>query len=92
MTNDQSINETLDVIRRALEDDNAADLKENVLVLNRKVNSDGTINIIEDKKIQKEEIKKILDDTITNILEKNLDIWLEKKLNIYLKKYLDKNK
>ena len=46
MSNDQSIKETLDVIRRALEDDDSSlDLKENLLILNHKVNDDGTINI-----------------------------------------------
>ena len=45
MSNDKSIKETLDVIRRALEDEDSIDLKEDLLILNQKVNDDGTINI-----------------------------------------------
>ena len=86
MTKDQSIKETLDVIRRALEDENVSDFKKYVLVLNKKVNNDGTINTIENNKFKNEEIVKILDDKITNILEKNLDKLLKKKMDIYFKK------
>ena len=50
MSNDQTIKETLDVIRRALEDDESIDLKEDLLILNRKVNDDGTVNIIKQEK------------------------------------------
>ena len=32
MTDDQSIKETLDVIRKALEDDNVTNLKENIFM------------------------------------------------------------
>ena len=40
MSNDQSIKETLDVIRRALEDDDSPlDLKDDLLILNRKINN-----------------------------------------------------
>ena len=60
MSNDQSIKETLDVIRRALEDDDfPLDLKEDFLILNRKVNDDGTINIINNDSINKEDVRKI---------------------------------
>ena len=91
MTNDQSIKETLNVIRRALEDDNiSSDLKEDLLILNHKVNDDGTINIINNDSINKEDVKKILDEKINQILEKHFDKWLEKKLPYYLKNYLEK--
>ena len=91
MSNDQSIKETLDVIRRALEDDDSSlDLKEDLLILNRKVNDDGTINIINNDSINKEEVRKILDEKINQILEKHFDQWLEKKLPYYIKNYLEK--
>ena len=91
MSNDQSIEETLDVIRRALEDDNPSlDLKEDLLILNRKVNDDGTINIINNDSINKEDVRKILDEKINQILEKHFDQWLEKKLPYYIKNYLEK--
>jgi len=91
MSNDQSIKETLDVIRRAIEDDDSSlDLKENLLILNHKVNDDGTINIINNDSINKEDVRKILDEKIYQILEKHFDQWLEKKLPYYIKNYLEK--
>ena len=79
MSNDQTIKETLDVIRRALEDDKSTDLKEDLLILNRKVYDDGTVNIINDKSVNKEDVKKILDEKINQIFENHFDKWLEKK-------------
>ena len=91
MSNDQSIKETLDVIRRALEDDDSSlDLKDDLLILNRKINDDGTINIINNDSINKEDVRKILDEKINQILEKHFDQWLEKKLPYYIKNYLEK--
>ena len=91
MTNDQSIKETLDVIRRALEDDNiSSDLKKDLLILNHKVNDDGTINIINNDSINEKNVKKILDEKINQIFEKHFDKWLEKKLPHYIKKFLEK--
>ena len=90
MTNDQSIKETLDVIRRALEDDDSSlDFKEHLLILNQKVNDDGTINIINNDPINEVNVKKILDKKIKQILENHLDQWLEKKLPYYIKNYLE---
>ena len=91
MSNDQSIKETLEVIRKALEDDDSSlDLKEDLLILNQKVNEDGTINIINNDSIKKEDVKKILDEKIKQILENHFDQWLEKKLPYYIKNYLEK--
>ena len=78
MSNDQSIKETLDVIRRAIEDDDSSlDLKENLLILNHKVNDDGTINIINNDSINKEDVRKILDEKINQILEKHFFLIFE---------------
>ena len=91
MSNDQSIKETLDVIRRALEDDDSPlNLKDDLLILNHKVNDDGTINIINNDSINKDDVRKILDEKINQILEKHFDKWLEKKLPYYIKNYLEK--
>ena len=91
MSNDQSIKETLDIIRRALEDDDSPlDIKDDLLILNHKVNDDGTINIINKDSINKEDVRKILDEKINQILEKHFDQWLEKKLPYYIKNYLEK--
>ena len=91
MSNDQSIKETLEVIRKALEDDDSSlNLKEDLLILNQKVNEDGTINIINNDSIKKDDIKQILDEKLNQIFEKHFDSWLEKKLPHYIKNYLDK--
>ncbi|MBS57072.1 MAG: hypothetical protein CMP16_04280 [Rickettsiales bacterium] len=89
MNNEESIKETLDVIRRALEDETSSDSKPDVLILNRKVNDDGTVDIIKDISAKKEDINNILDDKINKIFEKHLDLWLEEKLPLYIKKYFE---
>jgi len=90
MSEDKSIKETLDVIRRALEDEDSNNVDKNILILNRRVNKDGTINVIKDKDITKDEVRKILDEKIQYIFEKYFDQWLEKKLPAYIDKYLQK--
>ena len=50
MNTNNSINESLEVIRRALEDeknDKNEDLSSNILILNQKVNNDGTIKLLQ---------------------------------------------
>jgi len=58
MPEQQSIKDTLDVIRKALEDDESSleEIKDNVLILNKLVKKDGTINVIEDNSLTKSEI------------------------------------
>jgi len=90
MSEDKSIKETLDVIRRALEDEDTSNNENQVLILNRKVNQDGTINIIKNSDISTEEINKIIDEKIYHLIEKNLDKWLENKMPEYIEKYLKK--
>ena len=91
MPEDKSIKETLDVIRRALEDDETTNEENQVLILNRKVNQDGTIKVIKNSNISTDEINKIIDEKIFRLIEKNLDKWLENKMPEYIEKYL-KNK
>ena len=64
MSEQQSIKDTLDVIRKALEDDESSleEIKDNVLILNKLVKEDGTIDVIEDNSLTKSEIKEILED------------------------------
>ena len=59
------------------------------MILNRKVNDDGTVDIIKDISTKKEDINNILDDKINKIFEKHLDLWLEEKLPLYIKKYFE---
>ena len=91
MNNDQSIKETLDVIRRALEDENSPEIKNNILLLNKQVNDDGTVKNVENNYIDTQNVNKILEEKINNIFERKIDDWLKKNLNNYIKKHI-KNK
>ena len=91
MTNNDSIKDTLDVIRRALEDESDFSQKnDNVLILNKKVNEDGTVKIL-NKTVDLNEINKLIDKKLTEILEKKMNNMLETQLPIILDNYF-KNK
>ena len=80
MSNNESIKDTLDVIRRALEDkDNFTEKNENILILNKKVNDDGTVKLLN----QSNEI-----NAINNVIDKKLDDLMEKKMTTMLKNQL----
>ena len=91
MTKDESIKDTLEVIRRALEDDNTKDQNDSILILNRKVNNDGTINIIKKDQSDIDEINNIIDKKINFIFEEKFDKWLDKRLPNILDKYKKNN-
>lgn len=88
-SDNKSIKQTLNVIKRALEDTetNQKDADDNVLILNQLINEDGTINIIEDQIIQKEEIKKILENKLSEVFDQKFEKWLDKNLPHYLEKH-----
>jgi len=91
MSNNESIKDTLDVIRRALEDENAfSQNNENVLILNKKVNDDGTVKLL-DQPDDVNEINKVIDKKLNDLLEKKMNSMLEKQLPIILDNYF-KNK
>ena len=91
MTNNDSIKDTLDVIRRALEDESDFSQKnDNVLILNKKVNEDGTVKIL-NKTVDLNEINKLIDKKLSEILEKKMNNMLETQLPIILDNYF-KNK
>ena len=52
MSKDQSIKETLDVIRRALEDDDTKEFQNDVLILNKQVIDDGTVQRLSENKFR----------------------------------------
>ena len=80
MSNNESINDTLDVIRRALEDkDDFTEKNDNILILNKKVNDDGTVKLLN----QSDEI-----NAINNVIDKKLDDLMEKKMTAMLKNQL----
>ena len=80
MSNNESIKDTLDVIRRALEDkDDFTEKNDNILILNKKVNDDGTVKLLN----QSDEIS-----AINNVIDKKLDDLMEKKMTAMLKNQL----
>ena len=94
MPQQQSIKDTLEVIRKALEDDDSPDLidlNENILVLNKLIKDDGTINIIENSNLSKEDTLNILNKKLDEQFEKYFNKWLDNNLPKYLEKFI-KNK
>ena len=90
-SSNDSIKDTLDVIRRALEDENDFSQKnDNVLILNKKINDDGTVKFL-DKSNDLNEINNIIDEKLTDLLEKKMTEMLEKKIPVILDNYF-KNK
>ena len=91
MSNNESIKDTLDVIRRALEDnDDFTQKNENVLILNKKVNDDGTVKLLN----QSEDINainKVIDKKLNDLIESKMTSMLENQLPIILDRYF-KNK
>ena len=95
MSEQESIKQTLDVIRKALEDEdnpNIQEINDNILILNKKVKDDGTIDLIEDTKLSKSETTMILNKKLDQVFEKYLTKWLDRKAPSYLDKYLNNKK
>ena len=95
MSEQESIKQTLDVIRKALEDEDSPNIQEindNILILNKKVKDDGTIDLIEDTKLSKSETTMILNKKLDQVFEKYLTKWLDRKAPSYLDKYLNNKK
>ena len=95
MTEQQSIKNTLKVIREALESDdipNKEQIDENILILNKLVKGDGTVDIIDSAKLNKKEIIDTLNNKLDNVFEKYLTQWLDKNLPQYLENYFTKKK
>lgn len=91
MSDNESIKDTLDVIRRALEDETEFSKKnDNVLMLNKKVNDDGTVNLLNQSE-DFNEVNKIIDKKLNDLLEKKMNSMLESQLPQILDNYF-KNK
>ena len=92
MSNNESIKDTLDIIRRALEDENDFPKKnENILILNKKINDDGTVNILNDSKDDLNEINRVIDKKLNDIFDRKMSNLLKNDLPSILDKYF-KNK
>ena len=91
MSNNESIKDTLDVIRRALEDkDDFTEKNENVLILNKKVNDDGTVKLL-NQSDDINAINRVIDKKLDDLMEKKMATMLENQLPIILDNYF-KNK
>ena len=92
MNTKNSINESLEIIRRALEDetnDTNKDLSSNILILNQKVNSDGTIKLLQKDDDTNREINNIIDQKISYLVENKIEKILDEKIPTLLKNYFD---
>jgi len=91
MSNNESIKDTLDVIRRALEDkDDFTEKNDNILILNKKVNDDGTVKLL-NQSDEINAINKVIDKKLDDLMEKKMTTMLENQLPIILDNYF-KNK
>ena len=91
MANNESIKDTLEVIRRALEDENDFDAKnDNVLILNKKINDDGTVKMLGQSN-DIDEVNNVIEKKLSDLLEKKMSNMLENQLPNILDKYF-KNK
>ena len=92
MNKKNSINESLELIRRALEDEkdlSNKDLSSNILTLNQKVNSDGTIKLIKKNADMNIEINNIIDQKLSYLVETKIEKILDEKIPELLKNYYD---
>ena len=92
MKTKNSINESLEVIRRALEDEKSIpdkDLSSNILILNQKVNSDGTIKLLQKDDDINREINDIIDQKLSHLVENKIEKILDEKIPTLLKNYFD---
>ena len=92
MNTKNSINESLEIIRRALEDernDTNKDSSSNILILNQKVNSDGTIKLVQKDHDINNEINNIIDQKLSYLVESKIEKILDEKIPQLLKNYFD---
>ena len=91
MSNNESIKDTLDVIRRALEDkDHFTETNDNILILNKKVNDDGTVKLL-NQTDEINQINEVIDKKLNELVENKMTDVLQDKLPKILDNYF-KNK
>jgi len=92
MSNNESIKDTLDVIRRALEDkDHFTETNDNILILNKKVNDDGTVKLL-NQTDEINQINEVIDKKLNELVEKKMTDVLQDKLPIILDNYFNNKK
>ena len=92
MDKKKSINESLEVIRKALEDEKneiSNDTSSSILVLNQKVNNDGTIKILQKNIEINNEINDIIDQKLSYLVENKIEKIFDEKIPKLLKNYFD---
>ena len=92
MNTKTSINESLEIIRRALEDEKKdlnKDLSSKILMLNQKVNNDGTIKLLKKDDDINSEINDIIDQKLSYLVENKIEKILDEKIPKLLKNYFD---
>ena len=84
-----SLKNTLNIIRKAIEEDDKTESQNdnNVLILNKLVKEDGTIDNLENQFLKKDEVKEILNQKISEIFKDHFEEWLDKNIPNYLDKY-----
>ena len=92
MPEQQSIKNTLNIIRKAIEEDDKSESQKDdeILILNKLVKDDGTIDILENQFLKKDEVKEILNQKISEIFQDHFDKWLDKNLPKYIEKHFSK--
>ena len=90
----QSINDTLSIIRKALEEEESLPLEinDNVLILIKLVKEDGTLEIVDEKHLNNNEVKEILSQKVSEAFDKYFEKWLDNNIPNYLDKYFKKIK
>ena len=92
MKTNNSINQSLEIIRRALEDEKNVsnkDLSSDILILNQKVGSDGTIKLLQKDNDMNSEINDIIDQKLSYLVENKIEKILDEKIPQLLKNYFD---
>ena len=92
MDTKNSINQSLEIIRKALEEENIdtnKDLSSNILILNQKVNNDGTIKLLENNQDINKEVNDIIDQKLSYLIENKVEKILDEKIPMLLKNYFD---
>ena len=92
MKSENSINESLEIIRKALEEDtldNENKTLSNILLLNQKVNEDGTIRMLQNTEEINKKVNDIIDQKINYLVESRIEKILDEKIPKLLKTYFD---
>lgn len=91
---DPKISETLNVIKKALEEDSKESYDNDALILNKLVKEDGTILTLEDTNDENNIsenglINNKIDDKLNTIFDKNFKKWLDNNMPDIINKYLN---